>query len=139
MANISRTYRQPRRFNVVSLTLLVLLGGAGYVAFSSWPVIALNSDLKNVLEDALPRLYRANLLPEPESSIGSEQVRQGLIEKLGALGIADPESAMTITRDSRIVAIAVKVDAAIDLKLVNKKIPVPLHPRVETSAARVTY
>ena len=46
---------------------------------------------------------------------------------------------MTITRDSRTVAIAVKVDAVIDLKWINKKIPVPLHPRVETSAARVAY
>ncbi|MEO7669186.1 MAG: hypothetical protein ABIW57_07590 [Polyangia bacterium] len=139
MINSSRTYKQPRRFNVVSFALVLVLAAAGYVAFAAWPVYTLNSDLKNVLEDALPRLYRANLLPEPESTISSDQVRQSLVEKLTALGIAEPDSAMTITRDSRTVAIAVKLDAVIDLKLINKKIPVPLNPRVETSAARVAY
>lgn len=139
MRNASHTYKQPRRFNAVSLTLFLLLAAAGYVAFAAWPVMALNSDAKDVLEEALPRLYRANLLPEPESTISGEEVRQQLIEKLGALGITDAEAAMTITRDTRIVAISVKIDAALDLKLINKKIPVPLNPRVETNAARVTY
>ena len=139
MGNGSRTYKQPRRFNVVSLTLLLLLAAAGYVAFAAWPVYTLNSDIKNVLEDALPRVYRANLLPEPESNIGSDQVRAALLEKLEALGIADPETALTITRDQRLVTITVKVDTALDLKLISKKIPVSLNPRVETSAARVTY
>jgi hypothetical protein len=139
LANVTRTYKQPRRLNAVSLALLLLAGGAGYLGFSSWPVIALNSDVKNVLEDALPRLYRANLLPEPESTIGTEEVKQALIEKLTALGIADPEAAMTITRDVRLVALAVKIDTTIDLKLAGRKIPITLNPRAETSAARVSY
>ena len=139
MANPNRTFKQPRRINAVSVTLLLLLAGAGYVAFSAWPVVALNADVKNVLEDALPRLYRANLLPEPESTIGSEEVRQLLIEQLQALAVADPETALTIARDARRVAIAVKVETVIDLKAIQKKFPVTLNPRVETSAARVSY
>ena len=119
--------------------MLLLLAAAGYVAFASWPIYSLNSDIKNILEDALPRVYRANLLPEPEASISSDQVRATLLEELAALGIADPETALTIIRDQRIVAITVKVDTALDLKLISKKIPVPLNPRVETSAARVAY
>lgn len=139
VSNERRTYTQPRRINVVSVTLLLLLAAAVYVGLAAWPVITLNADVKTVLEDALPRLYRTNLLPEPESSLGGEQVRQAVIEKLGALGIPDPETALTITRDARTVAIAVKTTTAIDLKLVRKKIPVTLSPRVETSAERVSF
>lgn len=139
MASPSRTYQQPRRLNGVSITLLLLVAAAGYLAYSCWPVIVLNADLNSALEDALPKLYRANLLPEPESTIGSDQVRQMLIERLTTLGIPDADTATTITRDTRIVAIAVKVNTAVDLKIAGKKIPVALNPRVETSAARVSY
>ncbi len=139
MANASRSYTQPRRVNAVSITLLLLLLFAGYLAFSAWPVVSLYTDVKSALEDAVPRLYRANLLPDSESEIGTGEVRQTLIEKLTTLGVPDPGTAMTITRDERVVAIAVKLDTAIDLKLIGKKIPVALNPRVETSAARVTY
>jgi hypothetical protein len=118
---------------------LLLVAAAGYVAFSAWPVVSLYSDVKTTLDDALPRLYRANLLPESEAAIGTEEVRQMLIEKLADLGVGDPGTATTITHDAQTVAIAVKVEATIHLKLVGKKIPVTLNPRVETSAARVTY
>ena len=74
MANASRTYTQPRRINAVSVTLLLLVAAAGYVAFSAWPVVSLYSDVKTTLDDALPRLYRANLLPESEAAIGTEEV-----------------------------------------------------------------
>lgn len=139
MANSNRTYKQPRRFNVVSLFLLVVLAAAGYVAYAAWPVLSLNGDIKDILEEALPRLYRANLLPEPECTIGTEQVRQTVLEKLTALGIGEPEAALTVTRDPRLVALGVNLNAAIFLKLIGKTIPVRLSPRVETSAARVAY
>jgi hypothetical protein len=135
----ARGYRQPRRLNAVSLTLLVLVVIAAYVGFSAWPVVVLHADIKDALEDALPRLYRANLLPESESDVGAEQVHQLLLEKLTTLGVADPDTALTITRNSQTVSIAVKVNAAINLKLIHKVIPVALNPRVETSAARVAY
>ena len=139
MATPDRKYRQPRRFNAVSLALLLALFAAAYVAFASWPTVALHADVKSLLEDALPRLYRANLLPEPESTVGSEEIRQGVIEKLTALGIADPENALTISRDARVVAMAVRLRTAIDLKLIHRKIPLTLNPRVETSAERVSF
>lgn len=139
MRSDERKYKQPRRINSVSVTLLILALATGYAAFASWPVITLHADVKSALEDSVPGLYRANLLPEPESSTAQEEVRRNLIEKLTTLGVADPEAALTMTRDPQIVAIVVKLATAIDLKLVGKKIPVTLNPRVETSAARVSY
>jgi hypothetical protein len=139
VADQTRKYKQPRRINAVSVVLGILLVSAGYVAFSSWPVFGLSSDVKNELDDALPRLYRANLLPEPEATIGAEEIRRSLIERLTTLGIANPESALTIARDTRVVTIGVDFTTAIDLHLIGKKIPVNLHPRAETSAERVSF
>ena len=139
MLNETRRYRQPRRINAVSVALLVLLAVAGYTAVSAWPVVALNTEIKNLLGDALPRLHRANLLPEPESTIGADQIRLDLVGKLTSLGIANPEAALTITRNTHVVAIVTRIDTEIDLKLIRRKIPLTLNPRVETTAERVSY
>lgn len=135
----ARSYRQPRRLNVVSIALVVLLVIAGYVGYSAWPIILLNADVRSAMDDVLPKLYHANLLPEPESTVAAEETRRALVERLTALGVVNADGVLTVTRDQKLVAIAVKLDTAIDLKLVGKKIPLSLNPRVETSAARVTY
>jgi hypothetical protein len=134
-----RRYRQPRRLNVVTISLLALLLIAGYVGYAAWPVISLNADVRSAMEDVLPKLYRANLLPDPESTVASDDARHALVERLTALGIVNADNVLTMTRNPNLVAIAVKLDTAIDLKLVGKKIPLTLNPRVETSAARVSY
>lgn len=139
MAGGARSYRQPRRLNFVSITLLLFLAVAGYVGFAAWPVLSLNANVRSAMDDALPKLYRANLLPDTEGATVADEARRMLVEKLAALGVADADGVVTMSRDQKTVAIAVRLDTAIDLKLVGKKIPVTLNPRVETSAARVTY
>ena len=139
MAAGARGYRQPRRLNVVSISLAVFLAIVGYAAYAAWPVISLNADVRSALDDILPKIYRANLLPEGESAAAADEARHLLVEKLTALGVTNPDAALTITRDAKVVAISAKVDTAVDLKVIGKKIPVTLTPRVETSAARVSY
>jgi hypothetical protein len=139
MGGGARGYRQPRRLNVVSISLVLFLAVAGYAAFAAWPVISLNADVRSALDDVLPKIYRANLLPEGESAVAVDEARRMLVDKLTTLGVATPDAALTITRDTKVVAISIKVDTAVDLKVIGKKIPVTLNPRVETSAARVGY
>ena len=54
-------YKQPNAINGVSIGLVVLVAATVWIGLSAWPVIALNSNVKNELNDALPRIYRANL------------------------------------------------------------------------------
>ena len=135
----ARSYRQPRRLNPVSISLLLFLVLAGYAAFAAWPVISLNANVRSAMDDALPKLYRANLLPDTEAAIAADEARRVLVERLTALGVANADGVLTVTRDQKTVAIAVRLDTAIDLKVIGKRIPLTLDPRVETSAARVTY
>ena len=139
MGGTARNYRQPRRLNFVSISLLLFLVIAGYLAFAAWPVISMNANVRSAMEDALPKLYRANLLPDTEAVTAAEETRRVLVERLTALGLANADGTLTMTRDSKVVAIAVRLDTAIDLKIIGKKIPLTLNPRVETSAARVSY
>ena len=139
MAPGARGYRQPRRLNAVSISLVLVLAVAGYAAFAAWPVISLNADVRSAMDDVLPKLYRANLLPEGESAVAADEARRRLVESLTTLGVANPDANLTITRDAKVVAISVKLDTVIDLKLIGKKIPLTLNPRVETSADRVKY
>ena len=135
------TYKQPRRINAVSVTLAVLVVLAGYLGFHAWPVIALNADLKNALEDAMPKLYHANLLPEPEATVSADQVRQALVDKMTELGVEDADGALTINRDSERVSLSAHVNTAVRLGPLGfgKTIPWTLSPAVETSATRVSY
>ena len=133
------TYKQPRRINVVSLTLAALLLVASYVGYRAWPVVSLRADVKDVMDEALPRLYRANLLPEPDSTIAAEEVRTNLIEKFVVLGIGEPDKALTFSRDPQEVAITVRIVATMELPAIGRRFPVTLAPRVHTSAARVVY
>ena len=133
------TYKQPRRINAVSVTLAVLVLAAAYVGYRAWHVVSLHADVKNVMEEALPRLYRANLLPDPECNIAAEEVRANLVEKLTALGIGEPEKALTLSRDPQEVAITVRIVSTMELPAIGRRFPVTLAPRVHTSAARVVY
>lgn len=133
-------YRQPRRINAVSLSLLAILAAGAYLGFRAWPVLVLRTEVKDALEEALPRLYRANLLPEPESTIAATELRTGLVEKLGTLGVTDADQALTLTmgREVEEVALSVKLRATIDLPPLGR-LPVTLAPRAHTSAARVKF
>lgn len=139
MADGVRRYRQPRSLNVVSLALVLLLVIAGYGAYAAWPVISLNADVRSAIDDTLPKLYRANLLPDSEAAIAADEARRLLLEKLTTLGVANADSALTMTRNAKTVAISVRLETAVDLKVLGKKIPLTLNPRAETSAARVSY
>lgn len=139
MATGGRGYRQPRRLNAVSISVVLVLAVLGYTAFVAWPVIALNADVRSAMDDVLPKVYRANLLPEGESAVAADEARKLLLDKLTTLGVANPDTALSITRDAQTVAISVRLETAVNLKLLGKKLPLTLNPRVETSAARVAY
>lgn len=133
------SYKQPRRLNAVSLTLLGLALLAAYIGYQAWPTVALNADLASAVEDALPRLYRANLLPEPESSVAADEIKQSLVDKLGALGMDHPEELVTIARDQKTVAVRVRVRVVVNLTLLHLELPITLSPHAETSAERISY
>jgi hypothetical protein len=130
-------YKQPSRINAVSITLFVLLMALIWVGYGAWPVIALNANVKNELEGALPRAYKANLLPEPTATEVTTRTHDELLAKLKDLGVEDVT--VTIDRDQKTVSIEARYKNSIVLKGLDKKYEVNLSPRVKTDAGRVDW
>jgi len=136
---VATRYKQPKAINGVSIGLVVLVAATAWIGVSAWPVIALNSNVKNELNDALPRLYRANLRDEPGATVEATRLHDELLTKIRGLGVDDGKLAVEIARSAKTVAIEVRYQAAVQLLGLKKTHVVSLHPRVETDAARVEW
>jgi hypothetical protein len=136
---VATRYKQPNAINGVSIGLVLLVAATGWVVLSAWPVIALNSNVKNELNDALPRVYRANLRDEPGATVETTRLHDELEAKIRALGVDDGKMAIEIGRSPKTVSIDVRYQATVHLMWLTKTRVVALHPRVETDAARVEW
>jgi hypothetical protein len=133
------TYKQPRRLNVVTLTILAVVGVAGYVGFSAWPVLSQYANVKTELEDALPRLYHANLSPDPDGTLMTEEVRQEVLKRLDRLAVPDAAKNLIIERNTKTVGIRISYLTVLALQGTSRRFPLTLAPHVETSAERVNW
>ena len=133
------TYKQPRRLNAVTLALLVFGAAAAWAGISAWPVISQYADVKSELEDALPRLYHANLSPDPDASIMVEEVRQQLLKRLDRLAIPDAARNLILERSPKTVSIGLKYATTLSLRGTQKRFALNLSPHVATSAERVDW
>ena len=132
-------YKQPRSFNGVSVALFLLVALTAWGVFSAWPVIALNSGVKNELEEVIPRIYRANLRPEPGASDEIARVQEELTARLRALGITDPKLTVEILHNEKRLVVEARYHATATLKGLQKSHTFELHPRVESDATRVDW
>jgi hypothetical protein len=135
---VATNYKQPRRINAVSLTLLALVGLAVWVGFSAWPLMSVNANVKNELGEVLPRAYKANLLPEPTSSEALTRLHDELLETVKKLGVTDPKAEVVIKREKRI-SVEVVYQATLVLKGLEKSYQLAMNPKVDTDAARVEW
>ena len=132
-------YKQPSSFNGVTLVLLVLVALTAWGMLSAWPVIALNSGVKNELEEVIPRVYRANLRPEPACSEEISHVHEELIVKLRALGVTDTKLTVDIQHNEKRLVVEARYKATVTLKGLDKTHTFDLHPRIESDATRVEW
>ena len=132
-------YKQPSAINGVSVGLLLLVGLTAWLGVSAWPIIAINSGVKNEIGEALPLVYRANLRPEPAATDGTTRLHEELETKIRALGVTDPALEIEISRSEKRVAIEARYHATATLIGTGKKHTFAMHPRVETDAARVEW
>jgi hypothetical protein len=136
---VATRYKQPSPVNGVSAGLVLLVGLTAWLGLSAWPIIAVNSGVKNEIGEALPLIYRANLRDEPAATVETTRLHDELEAKIRALGVTDPALVIEISRSAKKVAIEVRYHATATLKGIGKQHTFVLHPRVETDAARVEW
>ena len=136
---MATTYKQPRRINAVSVGLFLIVGAVGWLGYCAWPLIAVNANVKNELSDALPRAYKANLLPEPTSTEGISRIHDELMAKMKKLGVEDPQVKVVIERTKEKISVEARYTTVLLVKGLDKSYPLDMNPKVETDAARVDW
>ncbi len=129
-------YKKPRRINVVSIALFLLLGAFGYFVYQSWPAFKIRLDAKNEMGEVMVALYRANL---QNSNKEVERVKKDLMQRLRKVGVKDPNLELRIERNKKIVAIEAHFTVVVAYPVVDKTYPFRFAPRSETDAARVDW
>jgi hypothetical protein len=136
---VATRYQQPSPVNGVSVGLLLLVGLTAWLGMSTWPIIAINSSVKNEIGEALPLVYRANLRPEPAATEETTRLHDEIETKIRKLGVTDPALVVEISRSEKRVSIEARYHAVATLIGIGKKHSFAMHPRVETDAARVEW
>jgi hypothetical protein len=129
-------YRKPRRLNVVSLTLLAMALTGGYLLYAAWPLLALRSQVRDELADALPTLWKLNLRPEGQARIELAKLRRVVVEKLRKKGVRDQKLELVIDRNKKRVGMEARYAATAQLPGLDRKLHMNFRPRVETDAER---
>jgi hypothetical protein len=132
-------YKRPSRFNLVSISVALVLAGAVYTAYSLWPVLALRSAVEGELADALPHLWRLNLRPVATTNEELPKLKQSVLERLRKAGVTDKKLAVVFERGKKTVAMQAKFTATAVFPWWKKRLDINCAPRVETDAARVDW
>jgi hypothetical protein len=90
--------RGPSSLNVVSLLLLLVLGGAGYGAWKFFPVYWQAWQVDKVLADGTTRAYYvAKIANGFEQAQAKERLIRDLRAEVVALGVRDPDMALGLS------------------------------------------
>jgi hypothetical protein len=132
-------YRKPGKINIVSITLLLIVGALVYVGLALWPAVSLRLRVKSELEDVLPNLWRVNLRPEDYARQEILRMKTELLKKLPELGVRDKKLEVVFERGKKRVAIEARFSTTVTFPVLNKVRTFQLAPRAETDAARVDW
>jgi hypothetical protein len=132
-------YRRPRRFNVVSVSMLLMMMLGVYLIYCTWPVMALRLRVKGELEDMITRFWRMNLRGDQVLRTELKPLRQELEAKIHGVGVRDKALQVVMEPGKQRVAIEAHFTASAYFPGIDKTYVFHLAPRAETDASRVDW
>ena len=132
-------YKKPRRFNIVSVPLLLAMLVLVYVGYCTWPVLALRLRVKGELEDMMTRFWRLNLRGEHVLRAEVIPLRKELMAKIVAAGVRDKNLEIVFEPGKERVSLEARFVATAFFPVLDKNYVFHLAPRAETDAARVDW
>lgn len=133
-------YKQPQRFNAVSLMMAAVLGLLGYTGYAMWPVFSLRSNVESELGTSLSGLWKLNLHGDsPAIRTELVKLKKAVVERVRQVGVKDKGLEVVFERNKKKVAIEARYQAAFTFPGVDKTVIMSFKPRVETDAARVEW
>lgn len=132
-------YQKPRRINVVSVTLLLMLATTVWIGISAWPLVVLRSNVKNEIEEVMPRFWKLNLRTEAQARQEMVKLKKHLTERVRKVGVKDDKLQLVFDRNKKRVAISVLYKAVGSLRGYDRVFVFHFAPRAETDASRVDW
>ncbi len=132
-------YKQPSRFNLVSVLLLLACGALGYLAFCVWPVLALRAEAMDALNTTLPQVFR--VINRAPNTVAPEvaRLKKMLIDDLEKRGIKDKKLLVTITYNKKLISADAHFTLTAYFPWLEKKQDFPINLHVETDAERIEW
>jgi hypothetical protein len=115
------TYRQPRRLNIVTLTIMLFGAIAGYWMWRFFPVYFDAWTIDHVLKEAATSTYKISRLNEPEKSkelkalvdrTRAEVIKQG--------NVTDPDLTVNLDLDGNTVVVSAEYNVTVTHPYINK-------------------
>ena len=132
-------YKKPRKINVVSVTLFLLLLASAYLVVGLWPLVTLRGKVKSELSDSIPHLYRLNLRPEAYARPEIAKLKRATMERLRKLGVKDRKLELVMERGKERIAMEARYKASTLLPYWERRLELNFSTRVETDAARIEW
>lgn len=124
------TYKKPRRINIVSFLVVLLLAGAIYGAVQFGPVYYRKWQAKSVVGQCANKVFSKRRVPGEGETAVLEQARAVAMKRLRQLGIKDPDLSLTIDKTDKWVLVKGDYYEVIKHPLINKQTRLHFRPWV---------
>ncbi len=136
------TYGQPRRFNAVTITMLLLAAAGGYWLWRFFPAYFDAWTVDHLLKEAASKTYRLNRLNEPDRT----KELKALVEKtrldiMKQANVTDPELDVTldIPDDGKNCAVSADYSVIVTHPMVTTTTKLHFHRTEQADITRVRW
>ena len=130
----------PRRFNSVTLIMLLMMAAAGYWLWRFFPVYFDGWSVDHVLKEAASKTYRMNQLKEPERTKAlTDLVDKTRADVIKQGNVTDPDLKVNLDIDGDNAAVSADYSVVVTHPVINKTTTLHFHKSETANIKRVNW
>ena len=130
----------PRRFNSVTVIMILMMAAAGYWLWRFFPVYFDGWSVDHVLKEAASKTYRMNQLKEPERTKAlTELVDKTRADVIKQGNVTDPDLKVNLDIDGDNAAVSADYRVVVTHPIINKTTTLHFHKSETANIKRVNW
>lgn len=130
----------PRRFNSVTVIMILMMAAAGYWLWRFFPVYFDGWSVDHVLKEAASKTYRMNQLKEPERTKAlTELVDKTRADVIKQGNVTDPDLKVNLDIDGDNAAVSADYRVVVTHPVINKTTTLHFHKSETANIKRVNW